>query len=552
MASKPSENGLDERDASVPPPPCRSKVETADAAEIKLTNQLNQSLRMMADVRRVRGCPIEAREARYLEKFFSEFICSRNKRANDVESLEVKRAVEIQKKLFGPYATFGVLCIDGRVLPHLLGGFTAGYGGFLRLPAAEIADFKPSTEGGFMLPRGSRFANQFSSALERNNGHVVQILDSHIDCAARKLEEEAKGCELNDKGLLADVGRKHAQALAMLEYARAHHSKDTVMPIQITFNPGNGFSYMGLETDDALARGHEKGGFPNEVLEELVREQKIISTKALSELPDVKTAFEKHSFSNDWEEDYRNTALTFWEKLEEMSEEVLPAIELQLKMVFPHLANEEYTDELRQRAMLLLSSAWSGYLNNNEGDYEYKYHPEDVVVVSERENGPYSGISAFSVYSEGPNMASDVAFASGIVRGSRGKAGGNRVTDPTGQYPEGKDYKKAPVTVVVKEIFRGQVADFEWDKLGQVDWSGLQDIDWSNEAEFKQFLSDRKIDMPLSVFEALNDLRTKMAALYANSRTGEYLADGNLAAISAIVDSNRRIRAIVPFVSGGL
>lgn len=513
----------------------------------------------------------EAREDNeFIRCFLRRFVKLRNERADDIKSPEVQQAIEIQTRFFTPFKTFGALCVDGRTLPVLLGGFTGGYGGWLRSPAADIKDFVPALDpdapGGLVLPEASRFAQQLARTTNRNL-KVTQILDSHIDCAARAQEEAARGAEPSDKGLLADVERKLAISLALKAHADQTPEKETVIPIQATFDPRNGFLFMGLEKEEPLRCAREAGGFTREVLTKLADTQEIISTKAIADLPVFQEIFSQHEFVPDLEEDYRNTALKFWKAMEAMWKEMRgdergpkddnppkAILNGKIKQVFGKLPPEE----LRQRAKILLASAFSGYLNNltPEG-YKYDRHQESCVVVSDGEYGPFGSDgeyqNSFSVAPSSPSMAADVLFTAGIIRNNRGS---DRVKSliASERHQDPKRFRMTTAPVIVEEIVRAPVAESHWQQLADVDWSGLDKIDWMNDMAFKEFRWARGVNIPYDLVGPVDALRKKMAALYQNpesNNTALHLVAGNLVAMAAITDANRRICAIIPFMKGG-
>lgn len=525
----------------------------------QLDNLVGARAKLLSKGRVSRDMAESREDAEFVRQFFQKFVESRNERADDIESPEVREAIAIQERFFAPYKTFGALCVDGRTLPILLGGFTGGYGGWLRSPGADIRDFVPAAApdapGGLVLQEGSRFAVQFKKTTDRNLW-ITQILDSHIDCAARRREEEAHGDEPIDKGLLPDVEHKLQISLAMKAHVDQTPEQEKVIPIQVTFNPDNGFSYMGLEQDEPLQTAHEAGGFTKEVLDQMVIAQKVISTENIAGLHAFQSAFARHPFAPNLEHDYRNTVLQFWKAVESMwGDEILRTTLVgKIEGAFGKISREE----IDQRAKFLLVSAFSGYLHNSvPGGYKYGKHRESCVVVGDGEHGPFGGrgedLNSFSVMPSSPKVAEDVLFTAGIIRDNRGKG---RVASPihSARHEDHKTFKSVTVPVVVEEIVRDGISQTHWQELADVDWAKLSEIDWMDNDAFKGFKRANCPSLPYNLITAINALREKMVALYANpaaNDTALHLVAGNLVVMAVITDGHRRIHTTIPFMKGG-
>lgn len=501
----------------------------------------------------VRGSVLEKHEPRsernhlFLKETFVEMIAERNKRAEDLDSSEVHEAIGIVNRLL-PYFTYGVLCMDGRVNRTLMFGIPIGSkGGFIRLPAGDPQEFAPAEKGGVMLRPNSYFANVLDKAAPEDV-EIVEVLDSHVGCAARNRIEEPKSQDRGDKGLLQDVKRKKKIATALLG-----RSEKTI-PVQTSFDPTHGYLYMGLEKDAVLAQAEKADGFTPKLLEDLADQDEILYTGNIVHDPQIQKLFEEHQIDQfDWESNYRNTTVSFWRNIDRMVTNNHLAEYLQktyIKEIFPGM-NEK---ELQERSILVLANAYNAYHLNKDGQYPHAEHKESCIVISEEESGPLGKSPSFALFSDATDMYDEnLRLAEGLIRSNR-KEG--RVKDHTGQYSNEdteSDFARAPVPVLHQTIIREEGTD--WDHVRAiVSDEGAIPKDWYkiNSKQFQDHL--RKIDpfMPLSTYNALDALRREMSAIYdPEGNTDEALFDGSLEIVPVLVDSKRRVQAIVPFIHFG-
>lgn len=529
----------------------------------RLREQVASFIEELENYNKKHEFPRHERDYRFLEDFFIRFFEDRNYRASEVESEEYKNIMQSASEQF-PATTLWNLCMDGRVLAVLVNGASAKIGSSVRVPGGILREFVYSQNGKLMLIEDSKFAFIMRRALERfKTKKIYEVYDSHIGCAARKAEELSHGKDPHDAGLLADVLFKREMAEATMDFVNKHYSDNVkIIPIQISFDPQKGFLYMGLETSNALAYAQENGGeFTKEVLDELVDKKLIISTEQLLEHALVSKLFKKYSFDLNWGSDYTNSAKNFWQSIAEMKKEILPVIYESLISIYPHLAGKglDEKEELEERGILLLTSSFSGYLNNkyylsdspNKGIsvYPYSIHREEGVKLSEGGYPPYK-ISMFVVFSlDEKNLPANTELAATLVRTNRKE---KRVIDRSGNFSDAQEFSEAPVPVIVQEIVREKISDEEWQKLMAIEWKDMPEMwDTMTDNDFFMYLQ-KKTNMSIVAAGAINNLRKRMAMLFdPDQPTAAHLVLNYKVALPVIVGSNRKNYFLVPFVKLG-
>lgn len=507
-------------------------------------------------------------EIAYLAQYYQELIAERNARADEVESPEIKEAVEIMNKNFHS-PIFAQLCVDGRVNLTLMFGFTGGgmKGGSLQTPAGDSNAFILMADGSLALDPESELAIQVDQTASVHKERY-ELLDSHLACAARGIWEKALGHSLTDKGLRADVIRKKKMAQALRKYLEQKHPDSILTPMHFSFDVHNGYGYMGLEQDELLAaaeeRGYEDGGHNGHdghkklsVLERLAHEGKIISTELLAKDSIIHPIFEQYfmqitrDIEFDWRIWYKEIGRGFWKAIEDMRPRILPIISEKLKPLYPDAKKEEMED----RAMLILCNVFNGFCNNyGREKYPYAEHEETFISVTTRDYRPCEK-AGFGVDSHALEFISQrVNFASQIVRDVRGRQISEGQTPPEGF--ESQEWVSASVPVVVKEIFRKKLDNATWDSLRKIDWSFLHGVNWKklDDGEFISLIYSNNPDLRLDadVAMAFNTLRRRMAALYdRKGESDELLMDGRLFAVPVIADRSRRFQVIIPFHING-
>lgn len=527
-----------------------------------LKKQVHSFIKQFESYNEKRQFPRDKKDYLFLEDFFIQFIKDRNRRADEVSSVEYKKVRMIANAQF-PSITLWNLCMDGRVLAVLMNGASAGVGSSIRVPGGLLREFVYGENGNIFLLENSNYAFVLNRALKKfGTKKIFEIYDSHVGCAARKAEEMAHGKLPNDAGLLQDVIYKKQMADATVHFIKEHFDNDfSVTPIQTSFDPHNGFMYMGLETEKALSYARKTGNeYTDEVLKKLVEKRLIISTEDLIKRTDFNNLFAKYSFSLDWKSQYLQSAKQFWITISKIKIESLPLIKKELLAIYPHLSSQrvDMQDELAERAMLILTNAYSGFLSNNmqqrkkAGEhyhYPFGVHREEGVKVSEGGYPPYD-ISMFVVFSlDNDNLPANIELAATLVRNNRRDG---RVLDRSGTYSSPQEFAEAPVPVVIQEIVREKIDEKEWERLSQIDWSDLPK-DWESLSTkmFFEYLQ-KKANMPIGIANAINSLRERMLVLYNPQQpTSGHLIQNFKIALPIIVGSNRRNFFVIPFLKLG-
>lgn len=505
------------------------------------------------------------KEYRSLRDYFVMWAVDRNLRAREINSEEYQQTVGLATAQL-PYPTFEILCMDGRVLPAIKHGFSAGIGGSIRVPGGTLREFVRNKKTQLLeVAQESNFAKALARIFKKHDT-IAQVLDSHIGCAARgKKEQEKRGKSLEDNGLYRDVIEKKQMAQAMINHKH-------ILPIQTSFDPHSGFMYMGLETTEAMdyakniavdkAPTTAKPVYTEDVLRDLTMEGFIISTETLSHHAVIREEFNKHAFAIDWRVDYSGSARNFWRNIALMKEKLMPFVREELVRVYPHLNDEEYQGELEERGMLLLTNAFSGYLHNLSPEtgqeshrvYGYGQHEEECVVITEGEYGPHH-LSAFEVSSLDPAWLSpNTGLAHGLVQGNRAAG---RVVDRSHHFQKPEEYAGTITPTIVIEVVRSKYsADYE-GLLARISWSDLpEDWDTMSPEEFSDYLRVKEeeayLEIPHALVKAIEALRKRMAALYDPGKLiSESFVNQDSIALPVIEDQHRKLLGVVPFYKVG-
>lgn len=474
-----------------------------------------------------------------------QMIDARNRRADDLESEQVQEAATIAERILPN--TYTIDCMDKRVQMTIKYGIPLGVGGSMRRPAGDMADFEPAQGGGLKLIDNSPLDQAIDVAKAKSTNGIVQVLDSHLGCAARELEEIAKGTARGDHGLFEDVVRKKEMAKA-ISSARDY----MITPIQTSFDPHNGDLYMGLESDLVLdAVAERETGFTEEILDELLKNYQIMSSRVIREDPEIKQMFEAHTIERfDWDENYRSTVSAFWKNMEKMIAEGL------LDKIDPYMSSldlpmNESEKEYRNKLMAL--NAYNSYHLNQNNEYPYGVHDESWIVITEGESGPFASEDhpAFVVYSKDTSdYGENATLAAQLIRSNRAQG---RIIDTTGQYNDTEAYMRAPVPVVHHTIIREEGTD--WDELNRiVEHEDFLPEEWysMDTQSFQDHIAKIDPRADLNIVRALDTLRKEIATLYhPGQKTSKHLFNGQMEVLPVIVDSRRRVRAVVPFVHEG-
>ncbi len=529
----------------------------------------------------------------YLRHFFKDFIKDNNARAEEVSSEDYIKIKKFANSLL-PVKIFWNLCIDGRVLRVLMHGASAGIGSSIKVPGGILREFVRGTDGQLKLKEESDFARYIQRAYtDFNLDSIVEVFDSHLGCAARFQEEQLKGRDPQDAGLFADVSHKLQMAKATKLFVENTYGKEKrIHAIQISFDPHTGYMYMGLETDRVFDYVMKNGKeFLSDTIERFVKEGKIISTEEIARDEKVKELFEKRAFILDWRRNYINSAKAFWKAIADMKEQLHPSIARRIKNVYPYLEerNKQAEEELETRFMLLLTSTFSGFLNNMHPDqssvfssqlsassesvisqsveqtekqktgklesdnpvhtYPYGEHDEECIRVSEGGYPPYK-IPTFTVFSyEEANLPGSIELSASLIRKNR-KEG--RVVDSSGNFTDPQQFTGAALPIIVQEIVRDPLSEEEWREIAKIEWDDLP-IKWGllTDDEFFQYLRSKGVEN-FSVGIGINNLRKRMAILYYPYYSiSSRLIEQYSVALPVLADKLRRNWCVIPFVKLG-
>jgi hypothetical protein len=529
----------------------------------------------------------------YTEELFTRVLEERLKRSKEFATEEYQAVARLANSLF-PKTPNIISCMDSRTAPARVFGISYGIGSSLRAPGGMPSDFIRNENGELQLIKDSQLARYIDKTI-REEGMSVEVVDAHIDCAKRKGEEEKRGYDHEDDGLMQDAMYKKEMMDAMKRYARETYGGDEskVMNLMVSYVPDSYYMYMGLETDHAMKyareyakeHGLEDPEFTTEVRNALAKSDKgIIYTGDLVKNKSFVTAFENlGDFPIDWIDNAVPSLKYFWEGVAKLKPELMPILEEKILKVYSGLnpKNERDKTEIEMRAMLLLTNTFMGYLNKK---YHVSFgdHMEQIGEITERPQPPYR-TPAFSISnSDVVNLPDAIESISTLVRKNR-KRKTNPITDPTGMY-ESSEYKKAPVLFLSKEIVHDAAPEQEWEKYQSIDWSDMpKNWDKMSTAQFLLYLSRkgafqnenltkiaadcvinntssetfakhlelRGLEIP-SIAKAIDELRRKMATVYdPRTSVAQHLVDGNKIILSVISSKDRKIRMIIPFARFG-
>lgn len=534
--------------------------------------QVSHFISLLEEYSSKRPSPRSREDYDYLRDFFPRLIDDHNVRIVEVESREYKKALQLAQQQF-PHKPFWILCMDGRVLTILMYGGSAHIDDSIRVPGGILREFVRGKDAKFKLQEDSVYAQLLKRALDNSpTDAIAEIFDSHIGCAARKAEEGSRGKYPEDSGLLTDVLHKKQMIDAAERFVEEEYrGMKRLFPIQTSFDPHTGFLYMGLETDSAFRYAVDSSRvYTEEVLRALVKEGKILSAESIADDPKMKKIFNKYDFDLAWKTHYVESAMKFWEAIAAMKRDVLPLIEEKVKAVFPNLRdtnNKDATDQLALRSILLLTNTFSGFLQNkhpegepvHNGDshskfhhrYAYGIHEEEGIKLTEGGYPPHK-ISMFTVFSLIENkLPGNMELAAMLVRSNRMDG---RIEDHSGNFPDKKEFTKAPVPVVMLELVRdGRLTEADWKALEEIDWFDLVEMDWDHMTyeEFDNYIEAKgKLAQPIA--NAIIKLKRKMGVIFDAQRTiSHHLVNHDQVILPLLMDHTRKIRCLIPFVKLG-
>ncbi|MGH7245871.1 MAG: hypothetical protein ACREGI_02985, partial [Candidatus Levyibacteriota bacterium] len=211
-----------------------------------LQTQTKYLIDILREVNRKRGALRPKADYVYIENFFNKVIDERNARADIIDDPEHDKALHIAHKLF-PYPMALEMCMDGRLFGPLLGIY-GHVGKVLTVAGGILHEFVRNEDNQkmYLLPK-SNFAKLVEKNFEETGSKIfVEILDSHVACAAREGEEIAKGKFPVDHGLMHDVMIKKEMRDALIDFVeKRFRGRKKIIPIQTSMDVKNGFMYMG-------------------------------------------------------------------------------------------------------------------------------------------------------------------------------------------------------------------------------------------------------------------------------------------------------------------
>lgn len=499
------------------------------------------------------------RELLFLEFLLLGFFASRDQRKIDLDSPAVRRAVSIKESLIEGHPFF-CNCGDGRCLTKIMWGF---HGQTLRYPAGESKEFRwDSAKKKIYLPHDSKLAESLRKTIKdlniRNLRELIEVLDSHRWCAARKREEEDRyGRELEDHGLYYDLLKKQEIAEALRVFlAEVCGDAADLMVLHTTFDPETGYAYMGLER--YLGEDQEWikiNGFTDGVIKQLVADGSILSTEALLFSEEILREFQANAFELNYEMAYSESSVLFWEAMAIMMPTAHASIARRVRSVYRQASDLE----IRRRALLLQSNAFGRYLLSLKyGDiYPYRDHTEGIIVKTLSEKGPYVIAHAASIDPTSPYPSTALAFFADLIRSNRRK--GNMSDPEKDMVPQlygGYDaFSRAVIpTVNFRRVPNMDlpalpvIQDTDWSDLALEPWQkwGVRELEWYIRGK----ISHRIGYISTDTMNAISELHEKAKEIYHYGLPAtESLLEGRIVNLPVLAGPQRETIAIFPFIS---
>jgi hypothetical protein len=506
-------------------------------------DQLESFINSLVSFNKKREHPRDTRDYEYLMKFFHRVIQERNERSAIIKDEAYFSIAHSAYHLFPGELMFHV-CMDGRVMLILMFGLPARVSRSIRTPGGMIRDFIRGTDGRLFLPKDAPYAKNLLSKLRSMEaGELITVFDSHLGCAARAVEEQEKGRNPSDAGLLADISHKLQIGHAVEEFARQHSPNGKLArPLYLSFDPHDDHMYLGLETPKARAFAEKQGGYTKEVLQTLVEKKSILSTAQLIAESAINQQMEKVAFPLDWKKQYAKSAEQFWSAMETLVPLLDPVLSPRIEHLYPQ-------DRLnRARLVLTVANLLSSFLHTRQHPYSYGIHEEQGITITPGGYPPYpTSMFKVSVYDE-QNLLETIELAEGLVRKNRAEG---RVTLDLEGYTDSEKVA-APVGVLVQERVEELYPDAIWETFRAINWQDMPSA-WEqmNDREFFDYLYT-KMSMPSGLMIALNNLRHRMAVIYTpGTQASSHFVEHYTVALPVIIDQLRTHQAIIPFIKLG-
>ncbi|MBI2033433.1 MAG: hypothetical protein HYT10_03170 [Candidatus Levybacteria bacterium] len=446
------------------------------------------------------------------------YLATRFDRGEELKSDDVNHARKIAQQYFNEVVGDEVfvgfnLCMDRRTRKTLMLGVPGRSGGSLRFPGGVPDGFRRVGLGSddlFLDPNSSYGKNM--ATILRSTGHMLQIVDSHIACAARTdLERNKTGMEPEEAGVKADRRFKGKMIAATKAFAE-QFGRQTYF-VQTSFDPHTGFMYL-LDEDNFV--------------------DPVISTKELAygRLAEI---FDQHKFEVDWLRDYEKSSLQFWQHMQQMRWSALPVVREELQRVYPHLGKSDPV-KFELKCRVAMANAYSGWLNNLGGKYLHDIHNENLVVASSGgEHGPFPDFESFEISRDSTTLREEALFATRLVRYVR--AQGNA---------HGKPSDPVPFIIqarVADRIGRDvqEISDTTAEIVGHLqkrDWRSMSFQDLVLTIRDMSFGSDEPISLDYGIAAA--QLVRTLADIYDPTHPfAEYVYSGSIIPVGEIVDDHR-------------
>ncbi len=519
-----------------------------------LVEQVDSLVKRLEEANSKRDIKKAQADYTYIREFFKRIIHNRNSRAGEIDSPKYQEVLKIAQKLL-PYPVSFLHCMDGRVFGPLIGLF-GRVGDSVGVAGGIINEFvrHEDSQEYYLIP-DANYAHHLRKAMQKHDSPVhVEIMDSHLGCAAREVAENAKGKFPKDHGLFADVIQKDAMRGAVVTYIKERYKGTReLLAMQISLDLHNGCMYMGLGTQGVIKEAMKKQSYDSDMIAELVRKEMIISTEQIASDPVFVKEFEKHDFPIDLANNYGESAVAIWKSVEKMYPQLSMLLKKKLYKVYPIFDNNPtYAKEVEERALIILVNTFIGYLHKKHYDtYPFAHHEEEGIFLGKGTNIPYA-IDMFVVSTMDMDaVTSNVELSASLVRNNR-KA--KRVAQGQEFFADANEFIAAPVCAMMQVKVLDDLLEKEWEHVSHINWEDFEEIEWSKMSDqaFLDYLEEQDPDVPIAVANAINKLRHRLAFLYDIDRgIAPFLIEQDIVILPVISDTSLRVRAVIPFLKTG-
>jgi hypothetical protein len=450
-----------------------------------------------------------------------------------------------------------------------------GIGGSMCTQSAEIPAIRDSIKNPnqILIDKKDWQIQSIVKLLYNYSGVIFYGMDSHITCAARGAKSVAVG-NIKDGGLAEDIKSKIKIATALGEIEKEHRETKPklahIIPQLYTFDPHDGTITLGNEMH---AFSVDKQCFTAEVNKTLFDEQRIVNTWMFIDDPEIKTLLEDTVKPSDIRNSYSQSIYNNWQAITKLYDDgkgsVFIKILNQIQNTYQNNGWQitENDDNLQtylvsklnieQKAKMMLQNLvtrWS--IAKDDHHWPFDKHVEQGIVLTEANYGPGKS-DEFIIFGKEDltNMFNDVKLSTNLIRGFRENKG---ISDPFNILnPE--DFNEAPIVISSQSIIR-KMPEEEWQKLSQIDLEPFTNYDWDNpnksntKQEVEKILKESQQLDKLSYLTAANfitgvaELLDRMTTLLNDKDFRSLMLNGNVVVANQIVDENRQVRMIIPFI----